>query len=91
MLSHVCITYGLIVIRFIILWGEHTLPAVPLEIIGVLRMLEGSSVLVLPDTLRQKLLNTVVDPEMMGRNKHQIQNKLKKTLGLYSSCALRTG
>jgi len=35
-------------------------------------------VLVLPDTLGHKLLNTVVDSEMLGRNKHQIQNKLKK-------------
>jgi len=41
-------------------------------------LLEGLSVLVLPDTLGHKLLNTVVDSEMLGRNKHQIQNKLKK-------------
>ena len=86
MLRHVCI------IRFIILWGEFTLPAVPLVIIGVLGMLEVLSVLVLPETLGHKLLNIVVDAEVLGRNKHQIQNKLKKkTLGLYSSCALRTG
>jgi hypothetical protein len=45
-------------------------------------LLEGLSVLVLPETLGHKLLNTVlVDADMLGRNKHQIRNKLKKNIG----------
>jgi hypothetical protein len=63
------------------LWVEYTLPAVALVITGVQAILEGSSVHVLPETLGHKLLNTVVDTEMLGRNKHQIQNKLKKNIG----------
>jgi hypothetical protein len=54
------------------------LPAFPLVIIGVLGILEGLSVLVLPETLGHKLPDTEVEAEMLGRNKHQIQNKLKK-------------
>jgi hypothetical protein len=58
--------------------GEHMLSPFPLVIIGVLGMLEGLSVLVLPEILGHKLLKTVVDAEILGRNKHKIQNKLNE-------------
>jgi hypothetical protein len=54
------------------LQGEYTLPAVPLVIMGVLGMLAGLSVLVLPETLGQQLPDTVDEVEMLVRNKHQI-------------------
>lgn len=48
--------------------GEYTLPPVPLVIIGVLGMLAGLSVLLLPETLGQKLPDTVEEAEIWARN-----------------------
>jgi hypothetical protein len=39
---------------------------------GVLGMLAGLSVLVLPETLGQQLPDTIEEVEMLVRNKHQI-------------------
>ncbi|PNF33929.1 hypothetical protein B7P43_G06010 [Cryptotermes secundus] len=56
--------------------GEYTLPAVPLVIMGVLGMLAGLSVLVLPETLGHQLPDTVEEVEILVRNKHQIEKEL---------------
>jgi hypothetical protein len=75
--SHVYITRGLVVIQFIILWGEHVASS-SASVHWCSGFLEGFSVLVLPETLGHKLLDIVVNAEMLGRNNHHIQNKLKK-------------
>jgi hypothetical protein len=50
------------------LQGENTLSAVPLVIMGVLGMLAGLSVLLLPETIGQKLPDTVEEAEVRARN-----------------------
>jgi hypothetical protein len=50
------------------LQGEYTLPQVPLLIMGVLGILAGLAVFLLPETLGQKLPDTVEEAEIRARN-----------------------
>ncbi|PSN41686.1 Solute carrier family 22 member 3 [Blattella germanica] len=49
--------------------GEHTIPAVPLIIIGIMGLLAGCSVFALPETLGQQLPDTIEDAELLAYSK----------------------